>query len=81
MRCAAEQIKLWERERDRLVVTEATSWEEFSSDEEFARIVAFAKERRVLLVVDAEKKILVTTPAGYEPIKQLFQQVRECRLF
>jgi len=73
----ADQIRLWESERNRLSLAEAHCYEDFASEKEFQDTENLAKKSGTLLWTDPVKKLLVTTGPGFEMIKKWRQEQKE----
>ncbi|CAI4221128.1 unnamed protein product [Auanema sp. JU1783] len=72
----ADQIRLWEDERKRLVFTDATIYSVFDSEEEFVGVRDFAANQDVLLWADSTQKLVIVTDEGHSLVKQWWRQHR-----
>ncbi|KAJ2782415.1 RNA polymerase II transcription factor B 52 kDa subunit [Coemansia javaensis] len=75
-----DQIRLWERERDRLRPTNAHFYKDFAQPQEFERMFRYAQEIGVILWANTEKHQLVVTRQGHAKIVELVKNHRALRL-
>ncbi len=69
----ADQIKLWETERNRLKASLGVLWYMFSTVEEYARAKKAAEDFNVLIWCDDVKWKLFLTPEGDETVKSVLR--------
>uniref|UniRef100_A0A146LL03 General transcription factor IIH subunit 4 n=3 Tax=Lygus hesperus TaxID=30085 RepID=A0A146LL03_LYGHE len=62
------QIELWEEERLRFQLQDAVLLKDFHSSQEYSMWYAYVEKKKLLLFHDAERQLLVVTPAGFDSI-------------
>ncbi|VDN52714.1 unnamed protein product [Dracunculus medinensis] len=65
----ADQLRLWEDERQRLTYFSATIYSTFESENEYADVREFAKNEGILLWNDDLQRLLVVTEEGHDRVK------------
>uniref|UniRef100_A0A1I7XRH7 General transcription factor IIH subunit 4 n=1 Tax=Heterorhabditis bacteriophora TaxID=37862 RepID=A0A1I7XRH7_HETBA len=65
----ADQIRLWEDERRRLTLSEATLYSTFESENEFIGVRNFSSDESILLWADSDKKLVIVTDEGHDKVK------------
>lgn len=71
-----DQIRLWERERNRFVATPAVLYDTLTLAE-FTTIHAYANDCGVELGVNPLSKTIVVTPEGHETVKKFWQEQQQ----
>jgi transcription initiation factor TFIIH subunit 4 len=66
---AIEQIRLWGSQRKRFDFTPGMLYDNFGSDQEFKRVVAFARERQLLIWIDVDKQMLMVHEHAHQDIR------------
>ncbi|EGT42027.1 hypothetical protein CAEBREN_00374 [Caenorhabditis brenneri] len=70
----ADQIRLWEDERRRMDLKDSYIYSNFESDEEFNGVCDYAKERKILLWADYQRKLVIVNEEGHEYVRQWYKQ-------
>ncbi|KAL3982178.1 Transcription factor Tfb2 family protein [Acanthocheilonema viteae] len=65
----ADQIRLWEDERRRLVLCNAAVYSSFESEKEYYGLKGYVDSQGILLWSDDAQKLLVITEEGHESVK------------
>ncbi|CAG9537537.1 unnamed protein product [Cercopithifilaria johnstoni] len=65
----ADQIRLWEDERRRLVFCNAAVYSSFESEKEYFGLKAYVNSQGILMWSDDAQKLLVITEEGHESVK------------
>ncbi|XP_064114323.1 general transcription factor IIH subunit 4-like isoform X3 [Macrobrachium nipponense] len=73
-RTVADQIKLWELERERLEITEGVLYKDFMSVHDFSLLSNFASSKGVLIYSDEKQRNMVVTKKGHPSIKQFWKE-------
>lgn len=73
-RTVADQIKLWELERDRLELTEGVLYKDFMSVHDFSLLSNYASSKGVLIYSDEKQRNMVVTKKGHPSIKQFWKE-------
>ncbi|KAJ2772953.1 RNA polymerase II transcription factor B 52 kDa subunit [Coemansia nantahalensis] len=71
-----DQIRLWERERNRLQPTQAQFYKGFAQQQDFERVFRYAQDIGVVLWASKEKCQMVVTRQGHAKILELVQSQR-----
>ncbi|CAB3405971.1 unnamed protein product [Caenorhabditis bovis] len=72
----ADQIRLWEDERKRMVLNDAYMYSTFESEQEFFGVRDFAAAEGILLWADTQQKLVIVTESGHEKVKQWYKANR-----
>ncbi|KAK7076392.1 General transcription factor IIH subunit 4 [Halocaridina rubra] len=70
----ADQIRLWELERERLEITEGVLYKDFMSVHDFSLLSNFASSKGVLIYSDEKQRTMVVTKKGHPSIKQFWKE-------
>ena len=73
----ADQIKLWEIERDRLRYTEGVLYNEFLSQGDFETLRKYAEDLGVLLWGNSSKRLMVVSKAGHDDVKRFWKRHKQ----
>ncbi|XP_068232820.1 general transcription factor IIH subunit 4 [Palaemon carinicauda] len=73
-RTVADQIKLWELERERLEITEGVLYKDFMSVHDFSLLSNFASSKGVLIYSEEKQRTMVVTKKGHPSIKQFWKE-------
>nr|CAG4640791.1 EOG090X04KD [Eulimnadia texana] len=73
----ADQIKLWELERDRFTFSEGVLYNQFLSQADFEVLKNYAKELDVLVWHNPNKRTMVVTKEGHEDVKKFWKRHKE----
>jgi len=65
----ADQIRLWESERNRVKYDKGVLYDAFPSEEAFNKVVKYAEEIGVFVWCNKQKKILMVTEEGHESLR------------
>ncbi|KAJ1667607.1 RNA polymerase II transcription factor B 52 kDa subunit [Coemansia sp. RSA 1813] len=71
-----DQVRLWERERNRLHPVHAHFYKDFNHKSEFERVFRYAQDIGVILWANTEKMQLVVTRAGHAKIVEIVRNQR-----
>jgi len=69
----ADQLYLWERERNRIQFFEGVLFDAFNTPEDFAQVVSYARDLQVLLWSDQIHCKLAISSAGAENVRNFIQ--------
>ena len=70
----ADQIRLWEMERERLQFTEGVLYSEFLSQSDFETLRKYADDLNVLLWANMSKRLMVVSKAGHDDVKRFWKR-------
>lgn len=73
-RTVADQIKLWEMERERLEFTEGVLYKDFMSLHDFSLLSNYASSNGVLIYSDEKQRTMVVTKKGHPSIKTFWKE-------
>ncbi|KAJ2869054.1 RNA polymerase II transcription factor B 52 kDa subunit [Coemansia erecta] len=71
-----DQVRLWERERNRLHPVHAHFYKDFNHKSEFERVFRYAQDIGVILWANTDKMQLVVTRAGHAKIVEIVRSQR-----
>ncbi|KAJ2655855.1 RNA polymerase II transcription factor B 52 kDa subunit [Coemansia sp. RSA 1200] len=71
-----DQVRLWERERNRLHPVHAHFYKDFNHKQEFERVFRYAQDIGVILWANTDKMQLVVTRAGHAKIVEIVRNQR-----
>jgi len=71
----SDQIKLWEQERDRFTFTEGVLYNQFLSQADYDTVKTFAEGQGVVVWSKDDKRTLVVTKEGHDPVKRYWRQI------
>ncbi|KAJ1993923.1 RNA polymerase II transcription factor B 52 kDa subunit [Coemansia spiralis] len=69
-----DQIRLWERERNRLKPTQAHFYKDFAAKQDFERVFRYAQDIGVILWANIEKRQLVVSRQGHPKIVEMIRK-------
>uniref|UniRef100_A0A6A7FVE9 General transcription factor IIH subunit 4 n=1 Tax=Hirondellea gigas TaxID=1518452 RepID=A0A6A7FVE9_9CRUS len=72
----ADQIQLWELERERLEYTEGVLYKDFILQQDYALLANFAKSRGVLVYADSKSRTLVVSKKGHTAVKNFWKEAQ-----
>jgi len=72
----AEQLRLWQKERERFTVTKSHLLTDFESDDKYRRILELMQAEGTLQWQNDEKQLLAVTPEGFEKVRKVQQEER-----
>ncbi|XP_069186076.1 general transcription factor IIH subunit 4 isoform X2 [Procambarus clarkii] len=75
-RTVADQIKLWELERERLEFSEGVLYKDFMSVHDFLLLSNYASSKGVLIYSDEKQRTVVVTKKGHPNIKQFWKEAQ-----
>lgn len=75
-RTVADQIKLWEMERERLEFSEGVLYKDFMSIHDFSLLSNFASSKGVLIYSDDKQRTMVVTKKGHPAIKLFWKEAQ-----
>ena len=70
----ADQVRLWEMERERLQFTEGVLYSEFLSQSDFETLRKYAEDLGVLLWANMNKRLMVVSKAGHDDVKRFWKR-------
>nr|CAG4650090.1 EOG090X04KD [Sida crystallina] len=70
----ADQIKLWELERDRFTFNEGVLYNQFLSQDDFLVLKNYAQELGVLVWQNTDKRTMVVTKNGHDDVKKFWKR-------
>ena len=70
----SDQIRLWERERDRLEFGEGVLYSDFYSARDFETVETYAKDLGVLLWSNTAKRLMVVTSGGHDEVRRFWRR-------
>ena len=70
----ADQIKLWELERDRFVFNEGVLYNQFLSQADFEVLKNYAQELGVLIWHNTPKRTMIVTKNGHDDVKKFWKR-------
>lgn len=70
----ADQIKLWELERDRFIFNEGVLYNQFLSQADFEVLKNHAQELGVLVWQNPSKRTMVVTKNGHDDVKKFWKR-------
>ncbi|PAV91738.1 hypothetical protein WR25_09245 [Diploscapter pachys] len=73
----ADQIRLWEDERKRLVFDNATFYSTFESEKQYTDLRDFAQKEEILLWADNKMMLVIVKDEGHDLIKQWWKSCKE----
>lgn len=73
----ADQIRLWEMERERLQFTEGVLYNEFLSQSDFETLRKYADDLNVLLWANNNKRLMVVSKAGHDDVKRFWKRQKK----
>jgi len=69
-----DQIRLWEKERDRFVFTEGVLYNQFLSHQDYETVKNYAEARGLVVWSKDERRTLVVTKEGHDDVKKYWRQ-------
>ncbi|KAL6043815.1 RNA polymerase II transcription factor B 52 kDa subunit [Balamuthia mandrillaris] len=72
----ADEIRLWESERNRVTFSKGVLYDHFPSAEAFAKVEQYAKDMGVCLWSSPERYMLIVSTAGHELVRPFIQKYR-----
>ncbi|MCL4128639.1 UNVERIFIED_CONTAM: hypothetical protein GTU68_017594 [Idotea baltica] len=75
-RTVADQIKLWELERERLEFTEGVLYKDFMSVHDFSLLCNYAEGKGVLIFSDEKSRTMIVTKKGHPAIKSFWKDAQ-----
>ncbi|KAB7498819.1 General transcription factor IIH subunit 4 [Armadillidium nasatum] len=75
-RTVADQIKLWELERERLEFTEGVLYKDFMSVHDFSLLCNYAEGKGVLIFSDEKTRTMIVTKRGHPAIKSFWKDAQ-----
>ena len=70
----SDQVKLWEKERDRFVFTEGVLYNQFLSQSDYDTVKTYAESLGVVVWCKDDKRTLVVTKDGHGDVKRFWRQ-------
>ncbi|KAL5468761.1 hypothetical protein EMCRGX_G029875 [Ephydatia muelleri] len=70
----SDQIRLWEKERDRLEFGEGVLYSDFYSARDFETVETYAKDLGVLLWSNTAKRLMVVTSGGHDEVRRFWRR-------
>lgn len=70
----ADQVKLWEMERDRLRYSEGVLYNQFLSQNDFEMLRKYAEEQKVLLWGNSQKRLMVVSKSGHDDVRKYWKK-------
>jgi len=70
----SDQVKLWEKERDRFVFTEGVLYNQFLSQSDYDTVKTYADSLGVVVWCKDDKRTLVVTKDGHGDVKRFWRQ-------
>ncbi|KAM7540514.1 hypothetical protein Aperf_G00000032999 [Anoplocephala perfoliata] len=72
----ADQLRLWELERERFLAQDGCLYEQFTKNTDFEMVRDYAKSRNYLLWECPERRLMVVSKAGHEDVRVFWKQKR-----
>ena len=72
----ADQIRLWELERDRFVFTPVSMYCNFQSEEDYQQLANFARRDGCVQWQSAQKRLLLLSADSHNRVKSFWKTVR-----
>ena len=70
----ADQIRLWEMERERLQFTEGVLYNDFLSQSDFETLRKYADDLGVMLWANMNKRLMVVSKTGHDDVKRFWKR-------
>ncbi len=70
----ADQIRLWEIERERLQFTDGVLYNEFLSQSDYETLRKYAEDVGALLWANTNKRLMVVSKAGHDDVKRFWKR-------
>lgn len=70
-----DQIKFWEKEKNRIKYEQSVLWDNFPSLDIFKKVEEESKRLQICLFSDQKSKVLVVTPTGNDSIREYIKSI------
>lgn len=72
-----DQIRLWEKERDRFIFKKGVLYNQFLSQNDFDIVKNYARDSGVLIWDSPAKRSIIVTDEGHEDVRQFWKRYRK----
>ena len=69
----ADQIRLWEQERDRFIFTEGVLYNQFLSQADYEVVKNYAENLNYLVWSNARNRTIIVTKEGHDPVRKFWK--------
>ncbi|PWN50800.1 transcription factor Tfb2 [Violaceomyces palustris] len=70
----SDQIRLWEREKNRVLQESGSLFTEFSSQADYQQVLTYSQQLRVLRWNDDQRRMIFVTEQGNEPVRDFIRR-------